>query len=120
MPATPDAFATEPPGPGSTAWADGLRNDEEGHARMRLPEIMTSRHAPGLAADLKSLRGRPIILDASSVRQIGTLCLQVLISASRTWKVDGHDFRMSGASEEMAKRWELFGLPPGEYAEHAG
>lgn len=87
---------------------------------MILPEVMTSRYAPDLVTDLKALRGRPITLDASSVRQIGTLCLQVLISARHTWKMDGYDFRISGASEEMTKRWTLFGLPPGEIAERAG
>lgn len=120
MPATSDASATVRPDAGSAAGAGSVGPDEESRAQMVLPEIMTSRYAPDLVTDLKALRGRPITLDASSVRQIGTLCLQALISARRTWKVDGYDFRMSGASEEMAKRWTLFGLPPDEIAERAG
>lgn len=87
---------------------------------MILPEIMTSRYASDLASDLKVLRGHPITLEASSVRQIGTLCLQVLISARSTWQSDGYDFRVSGASEELAKRWTLFGLPPSEIVERVG
>jgi chemotaxis protein CheX len=117
--AAPDASATVRPDAGPAACAGGFRQDEE-RAQIALPEIMTSRYAPDLAAALKALRGRPITLDASSVRQIGTLCLQVLISARQTWKSDGHDFRMSGAPEEMTRRWTLFGLPTGEIAERAG
>lgn len=120
MSATPDDPATAGSDAGPGACADGAPQHEGDHAQMVLPEIMTSRYASDLATGLKDLRGRPLTVDASSVRQIGTLCLQVLISARHTWSSDGYDFRMSGASEEMARRWTLFGMPQGEITECAG
>lgn len=120
MSATPDGSTAVGTDAGPGAHAGCIPPPGGDRARMILPEIMTSRYASDLMTGLKNLRGRPITVDASSVRQIGTLCLQVLISARHTWRSDGHDFRMSGASEEMAKRWTLFGMPQGEITECAG
>lgn len=86
-------------------------------AQVDLPPLMTSGYAAELIGNLQTMRGRPIALDASSVQKAGALCLQVLLSARKTWKADGQPFCMTGVSEEMASRWQLFGLPLGESVE---
>lgn len=63
------------------------------------------------------MRGQPISLDAALVQKVGSLCLQVLLSAHKTWAADGQPFSMSDASGDMARRWKLFGLPLGESVE---
>lgn len=85
--------------------------------RMILPEALTSRQAADLFSEFQTLRGSSVLIDATAVRQVGTLCLQVLASACRTWKSEGLEFRMSGSSEVLSKQWKLFGLPVGEFAE---
>lgn len=88
-----------------------------GLQRMVLPESLTSRHAGDLFSELQALRGQAIVIDATAVRQVGTLCLQVLASARRTWTSEGLDFQLSGASEDLSKQWKLFGLPVGKFVE---
>jgi len=55
---------------------------------LPLPKVMDLGAAKHLAADLLAARGQPIALDASHVQRVGGLCLQVLLSARRTWAAD--------------------------------
>lgn len=100
--------------------SDAISRASGAVARVILPATLTSRYASDLLDDLRALRGQPLSLDASSVQQIGALCLQVLLSARETWSADGQPFSMTDVSEEMARRWSLFGLPPGQAVECEG
>ena len=115
-----DGTAAVATGTISCIGTDTFPQDEGNVALVVLPATMTSRYASDLVGNLQAMRGRPIALDASSVQQIGSLCLQVLISARNTWRADGQAFRVMCASEEMAKQWKLFGMAPGKTIECGG
>lgn len=54
-------------------------------------------------------RGRPLVLDGSQVDRLGGLCLQVLVSAHKTWAEDGQEFRLENSSDELRQKLALFG-----------
>lgn len=73
---------------------------------MRLPQILDLGAAASLREALLAARGSPLELDASGVERLGGLCLQVMLSAQRTWDSDGIAFRVrnpSGAFREAAR-----------------
>lgn len=61
---------------------------EPSTATYKLPEKLTTATAPKLFEDLGGLRGEALTIDASEVKFLGGLCLQVLISARKTWAKD--------------------------------
>ena len=48
-------------------------------------------------------------MDAAKVQRLGGLCLQVLLSAQRTWAVDGQPFRVVNASPDFLDGLKAFG-----------
>lgn len=83
-------------------------------AIITLPAALDLRAAAPLRNDLLSVRGRPVRIDASGVRQVGGQCLQVLLSAHATWQADGHALDVAAASDEFTAGLALLGaaLPP--------
>lgn len=69
-----------------------------------------------LRAELLALRGGPVSLDASQVDRLGALCLQVLLSAGRTWAEDGQPFAVAAASPAFTDHWTAFAAPPLDFA----
>ena len=49
--------------------------------------------------DLKSLRGKPLEIDASAVDRMDTLVAQVMVLGHKTWAADNVAFHVTGASE---------------------
>lgn len=78
-------------------------------AQMTLPETMDLKAAAGLKASILAQRGSPLELDASGVRRLGGLCLQVLLAAASTWRTDGQSFSLTTPSESFAEAIRLFG-----------
>ena len=68
---------------------------------------MTSDHEARAAfAAIPALAGY-----SGPVERLGGLCLQVLLSAQRTWAADGHDLVVDPASEAFNDQWNAFGAP---------
>jgi chemotaxis protein CheX len=67
-------------------------------AQVKLPAVLDLTAASPLAAELSALRGRPVCVDASAVERLGTLCLQVLLSALATWAADDKPFMLDKTS----------------------
>jgi chemotaxis protein CheX len=65
--------------------------------------------AEPLRQALVEQRGRALTLDGSQVERLGGLCLQVLISAHKTWAEDGQDLRLEHCSPELVQQLQLFG-----------
>jgi chemotaxis protein CheX len=65
--------------------------------------------AEPLRQALVELRGQPLALDGSGVERLGGLCLQVLVSAYKTWTEDGQDFHIEDCSPELRQKLALFG-----------
>ena len=64
-----------------------------------------------LAASLIARRSTDVALDASAPQRLGAQCLQVLLAAQAAWAEDGHNFRIFGASSELAEAAMLLGAP---------
>ena len=63
-----------------------------------------------LLTALKDQRNSPVTVDASKVKHIGAPCLEVLMSAARSWKNDGVGFQIinhSDAYSEGVSRMEI-------------
>lgn len=76
-----------------------------------LPDVLDLNAAEPLKADLLALRGHPLTLDASAVERLGGLCLQVLLSASKTWAADGVNLSLGSVSQYWTEQWAAFGAP---------
>lgn len=76
-----------------------------------LPDVLDLRAAAPLASDLLALRGRALCLDASGVKSVGALCLQVLLSARMTWETDKKPLVIAAASPAFSSAMRLFGAP---------
>jgi chemotaxis protein CheX len=79
---------------------------------MALPEVLDLNAAGPLAHEILANRGQPLILDASSVRRLGALGLQVLMSARNTWEHDGAPFAVANPSEAFSDALAAFGAEP--------
>lgn len=84
-----------------------------------LPAKLDLPAAADLAKTLKKARGKDISIDAGAVAHLGTNCLQVLISAARSWASDGKTLRIAPQSDAFAAQLGQFGLSPEALTEGA-
>jgi chemotaxis protein CheX len=80
-----------------------------GAATVGLPAILDLKAAGKLRDELCAAKGGPLEVDASKVQRLGGLCLQVLLSAQRTWAVDGESFRVVEPSVDFLDGVKAFG-----------
>ncbi len=77
-----------------------------------LPETLDLPAAQQLAGELNACRGAPVTLDASQVKRMGALALQVLLSARKTWAADGQPLAIRSPSPPFSDALALFGAAP--------
>lgn len=77
---------------------------------VQLQSVLDFRVASDLRAQLLSVRGGDVVVDGADVERIGGQCIQVLVSAARTWEADGFSFAISRASNEMRRALAHVGL----------
>jgi len=81
--------------------------EDSGAAAIALAAVLDYPAAADLAGVLLEHRREAVRLDASGVRHLGALCLQVLLSAAGTWRVDAISFSVEdpspGFSEDLAR-----------------
>ena len=82
---------------------------EQGTA-LPLESNLNFAAAKPLATALLEKRREALVIDASSVEHLGASCLQVLISAEKTWREDETSFSVINCSPEFLKSAELFGF----------
>lgn len=87
----------------------GAGHDPFGLACISLAPVLNSAAAVGLSSELLAARGRPLQVDAGEVRQIGGLCLQVLLSAGKTWAADNVTFALTPVSAALRDQASLYG-----------
>jgi len=75
-----------------------------------LPISLDLLAARPLAAALLELRGKPLAIDASAVGQVGAQCVQVLLSAKRTWDADGVSLSIVNCATRMIEDLKLIGI----------
>ncbi len=82
---------------------------------VELPGVLDLKAAAPLAAEILSLRGRPIDIDASHVERLGGQCLQVLLSAAKTWKAAKTSFAVINPSSDFAESLARLGVSAAEF-----
>jgi chemotaxis protein CheX len=76
---------------------------------VRLAEVLDAPALEALVKTLRDRRGAPLQLDASGVRRMGGLALQVLLSARNTWAADGQALSVTDPSAPFWEALTLFG-----------
>lgn len=84
---------------------------------LDLPEVLDLKAAAPLAAEFLALRGRPVDVDASRVERLGGLCLQVLLSAAKTWKADEMGFALVNPSGDFLEGLVRLGVSRASFTE---
>ena len=102
---TPAPAPAAAPKPAPVAAPRGVAEDV-----LRLPISLDLPAARPLAAALLERRGKPITIDASAVGQVGAQCVQVLLSARRTWQADGLSLSIVNCAARMIEDLELIGI----------
>jgi chemotaxis protein CheX len=77
---------------------------------LQLPEVLDLTAAAPLAQSILSRRGAELKVDASKVRRVGAQCLQVLLAAAATWKMDGVRLSLTKPTEEFLEGSRLLGI----------
>jgi chemotaxis protein CheX len=114
MPAAPDPapIADLSPAPWaaqSPAPAEPIVAAPSAGAVVGLPPILDLKAASQLRDEFCAAKGGPLDVDASKVQRLGGLCLQVLVSAQRSWAVDGKPFRVVDPSPDFLEGIRCFG-----------
>lgn len=79
---------------------------------LLLPAELGHVAAASLFETLSSLIGADITVDGSQVERIGAQCLQILLAAAASWKIDGNVLEFANPSLEFVAGLELLGIPP--------
>jgi chemotaxis protein CheX len=82
---------------------------------IELPGVLDLKAAAPLAAEILALRGRPIEIDASQAGRLGGQCLQVLLSAAKTWKTDKTPFAFINPSSDFIEGLARLGVSAAEF-----
>lgn len=79
---------------------------------LELPAVLDLRAAKPLADALLAVIGKPLTLDASKVEKLGGQCVQVLLSAAKTWDAHGGDLEIADPSPAFVAGLGILGLSP--------
>ncbi len=77
---------------------------------VQLPEVLDLPAATSLAAALLERRGRPTVIDALLPQRPGAQCLQVLMSAIKTWADDGVPFAFINCGPLLIEHLRFLGI----------
>lgn len=83
---------------------------QPGPDALLLPEFLDLKAAVPLHRALLDQRGKDVEVDASQVRRLGGLCLQVLLSAVSTWAADGRRLVFLNLSVSFVEGLQRLGL----------
>jgi chemotaxis protein CheX len=107
--AVPASVPVPPPAPAPAMAPPASTEASSGAAIVGLPAILDLKAAAKLRDEFCAAKGGPLDVDASKVQRLGGLCLQVLLSAQRTWAVDGKPFRVVDPSPDFLEGVKAFG-----------
>jgi chemotaxis protein CheX len=77
---------------------------------ISLDNVLDLNAASGLQTQLLALRGSNVAIDGSTVDKVGTLCIQVLMAARKTWEEDKLSLTFSKMSDALTKTMQLSGI----------
>ncbi|PTQ71978.1 STAS domain-containing protein [Celeribacter persicus] len=76
------------------------------HDRLDYQSVMP------LMAELAAISDDTLVIDAGNIRHLGTLPLQVILSAVKTRAAQGKSTRLANASDNCVDMLGLFGFTP--------
>ena len=76
--------------------------------------------ASTLHTELLAYQGEPIMVDASQVVAGGTLGLQVLVSAAKSWEAENNEFSIIHASQPFLEALNVLGISPSQLKVQTG
>jgi len=76
---------------------------------LMLDPVLDLKAAASLQTEILAHRGQALEIDASAAQRLGAQCLQVLLSAQRTWSDDAIPLHLVHRSEALTAALELFG-----------
>ena len=91
---------------------DAIGNVNTPGRTLELPEALDLPAAKSLAESFLKLGGEDLAIDASKVQRLGASCLQVLLSAARTWQAEGASLILARASPRFIDDLRLLGFTP--------
>mgnify|MGYP001401630872 CR=1 FL=1 len=77
---------------------------------LKLPAVLDLNAASRLHEQVLALKDRDVAVDASEVTRVGTQCIQILLSAVRSWRAMDMTFSVNQASDAFAKTLQLLGI----------
>jgi chemotaxis protein CheX len=83
---------------------------KKGEKSVSLAAVLDLNEASTLRTKLTGLRGSNVVIDASGVERVGTLCVQVIMAAAKTWNEDKLSFTFSKVSDAFQKTMQLIGV----------
>lgn len=88
-------------------------------AQLRLPAKLDQKAAIALVDDLRARRGADLGLNAADTVHFGTLAVQAVLSAARTWSEEGHKLSIFNVSDACVDQLSLLGFTPETLVEGA-
>ena len=85
-------------------------------AALTLEPRLDVAAAEPLTAAIKAHAGSDLVVSARQVTHIGTPCLQVLLSAVKTWKANENTFTMTEISVACKDQLDVFGLTGADFS----
>lgn len=80
--------------------------------RLRLDRKLDQNAALALTRSFHEARGNDIRLDASETEYFGTLAVQSILAAARTWAADGQRLQIDNVSSTCIDQLGLLGFTP--------
>lgn len=81
---------------------------------LKLPAVLDLNAASRLHEQLLALKDKNVAVDASDVSRVGAQCIQILVSAARSWKATDMAFSVNQSSDAFAKTLQLLGISDDE------
>lgn len=79
---------------------------------LKLPEVFDQRAAQTIALQLIGYIGQAVVIDASAIRRLGGVGVEMLISAQRQWQNDNADFEIKDWSIDAREALTRLGCDP--------
>ena len=86
-------------------------------ANLKLQPRLGLAEAQPLVTALREHSGSDLVIDASEVSHLGTLCLQALIAAAREHAAEGTGFLINNVNDSCVQQLSVYGLSPEALAE---
>lgn len=79
---------------------------------LKLPELLDQNGAQVVAMQFLEQLGQPLVVDASDIRRLSAVGVEMLVSAHRQWDADRVAFAVKNWSQDALNALAILGLDP--------